>query len=70
MKTPDEIMSGRTDRLEHLESQVLDEQTYQEDEPTIASPVGWPRGNLPTGTAGGVMEAGELGVAVKEETRE
>lgn len=32
MKTPDEIMSGRTDRLEHLESQELDEQTYQEDE--------------------------------------
>lgn len=32
MKTPDEIMSGRTDRLEHLESQALDEQTYQEDE--------------------------------------
>lgn len=26
MKTPDEIMSGRTDRLEHLESQELDEQ--------------------------------------------
>eukprot|EP00069_Balaena_mysticetus_P022413 bmy_14244T0 len=32
MKTPDEIMSGRTDRLEHLESQELDEQIYQEDE--------------------------------------
>nr|XP_033809228.1 transcription factor ETV6 isoform X2 [Geotrypetes seraphini] len=32
MKTPDEIMSGRTDRLEHLESQELDEQLYQEDE--------------------------------------
>ncbi|OXB65569.1 hypothetical protein ASZ78_016633 [Callipepla squamata] len=32
MKTPDEIMSGRTDRLEHLESQALDEQIYQEDE--------------------------------------
>ncbi|KAM4676577.1 transcription factor ETV6 isoform 2-T2 [Discoglossus pictus] len=32
MKTPDEIMSGRTDRLEHLESQELDEQMYQEDE--------------------------------------
>lgn len=32
MKTPDEIMSGRTDRLEHLESQELDEQAYQEDE--------------------------------------
>ncbi|KAF2979770.1 hypothetical protein EK904_012794 [Melospiza melodia maxima] len=32
MKTPDEIMSSRTDRLEHLESQELDEQIYQEDE--------------------------------------
>lgn len=32
MKTPEEIMSGRTDRLEHLESQELDEQMYQEDE--------------------------------------
>ncbi|XP_072000961.1 transcription factor ETV6 isoform X2 [Engystomops pustulosus] len=32
MKTPDEIMSGRTDRLEHLESQELDEQMYQEDD--------------------------------------
>ncbi|KAG9472243.1 hypothetical protein GDO78_020589 [Eleutherodactylus coqui] len=32
MKTPDEIMSGRTDRLEHLESQELDEQVYQEDD--------------------------------------
>lgn len=35
MKTPDEIMSGRTDRLEHLETQALDEpvsQIYQEDE--------------------------------------
>ncbi|XP_064417720.1 transcription factor ETV6 isoform X6 [Latimeria chalumnae] len=32
MKTPDEIMSGRPDRLEHLESQELDEQMYQEDE--------------------------------------
>ncbi|XP_056373935.1 transcription factor ETV6 isoform X3 [Hyla sarda] len=33
MKTPDEIMSGRTDRLEHLESQeLLDEQMYQEDD--------------------------------------
>ncbi|XP_042557471.1 transcription factor ETV6-like isoform X2 [Dipodomys merriami] len=32
MKTPDEIMSGRTDRLEHLESQELDEQMFQEDD--------------------------------------
>ncbi|XP_040293121.1 transcription factor ETV6 isoform X2 [Bufo bufo] len=32
MKTPDEIMSGRTDRLEHLESQELDETMYQEDD--------------------------------------
>ncbi|XP_040201322.1 transcription factor ETV6 isoform X1 [Rana temporaria] len=32
MKTPEEIMSGRTDRLEHLESQELDETMYQEDE--------------------------------------
>lgn len=32
MKTPDEIMSGRTDRLEHLESQELDEQMYQEED--------------------------------------
>uniref|UniRef100_A0A8D0BPG7 Transcription factor ETV6 n=1 Tax=Salvator merianae TaxID=96440 RepID=A0A8D0BPG7_SALMN len=32
MKTPDEIMSGRTDRLEQFESQELDEQMYQEDE--------------------------------------
>uniref|UniRef100_A0A8C5PL86 Transcription factor ETV6 n=1 Tax=Leptobrachium leishanense TaxID=445787 RepID=A0A8C5PL86_9ANUR len=32
MKTPEEIMSGRTDRLEHLESQELDEQMFQEDE--------------------------------------
>ncbi|XP_068133451.1 transcription factor ETV6-like isoform X2 [Hyperolius riggenbachi] len=32
MKTPEEIMSGRTDRLEHLESQELDESMYQEDE--------------------------------------
>ncbi|KAM9313374.1 transcription factor ETV6-like [Gastrophryne carolinensis] len=32
MKTPDEIMSGRTDRLEHLESQELDESMFQEDE--------------------------------------
>ncbi|XP_043944109.1 transcription factor ETV6 [Protopterus annectens] len=32
MKTPDEIMSGRTDRLEHLESQELDEQLFQDDD--------------------------------------
>ncbi|XP_039625413.1 transcription factor ETV6 isoform X1 [Polypterus senegalus] len=31
MKTPDEIMSGRTDRLEHLESD-LDDQMYVEEE--------------------------------------
>ncbi|KAK6487831.1 mRNAion factor ETV6-like isoform X1 [Huso huso] len=31
MKTPDEIMSGRTDRLEHLESD-LDDQLYVEEE--------------------------------------
>ncbi|XP_023671041.2 transcription factor ETV6 isoform X2 [Paramormyrops kingsleyae] len=31
MKTPDEIMSGQTDRLEHLESD-LDEQTYVKEE--------------------------------------
>ncbi|CAJ0949841.1 unnamed protein product [Ranitomeya imitator] len=33
LQTPDEIMSGsRTDRLEHLESQELDEQMFQEDD--------------------------------------
>lgn len=31
MKTPDEIMNGQTERLEHLESDI-DEQTYIKEE--------------------------------------
>ena len=36
MKTPDEIMSGRTDRLEHLEAQVLDDEVRVDGTPVNA----------------------------------
>eukprot|EP00062_Callorhinchus_milii_P024624 gi/632984729/ref/XP_007909287.1/ PREDICTED: transcription factor ETV6 [Callorhinchus milii] len=32
MKTPDEILNSRSDRLEHLESQEMEEPLYQDDE--------------------------------------